>query len=605
MAKCSCIYTALVFKRIENQLTSSYEEVDLFDLSDIDYEKIIINQDVYLGNSKGNELPDFTNIEINGELDCSNFTLRNTSVLPKGITSLKCFYSFNNLEVLKDILPKTVKTVHVRNSIINSVKKEADALRISQDFIKTHPSVKVIGKTETLILNEVIKNVTEPKENKESKRTNKRGNEPIEHSATITKNSSKKGYLSIPEAATELKKIAEYKDINIKEIKKRLKTFLYNNRQDDRWGNIQNYVPESALSELSEALLNQEDQDSVQKEPVVKELKITKKKPEKDSIKNQKEELKPVKIRKFFDKSVLNFVFKVCKDNKKLLLKFLNTINDINLPASQIRPRVNAGRVACIKNNELKLIPNLEFKGSWYIAQGFGRDNNRPRVIWCILSNGDLVASESFANHGDGKNKCSYNAAILSSVLKEKTEQNFNKDPQSYIDINSLLYDLKHEKKKKIPAQQIETPENDYPSLTEKEPETIKPVSISEAEELSAPTKDITTTSTKEEINFETSTTENVQEKDIPKENKKEKSDDVLFQISYELKDVFNIINNEILLIKQELISETNTEKSIILTNKLFNKLREKQLLEQNLEVTQKAFDILKQYIALKKGKVY
>lgn len=165
MAGSSCFYDATIYKSVDGQVTYSFGQVDLFNLDLLDFDKIVINGDVALGNGKGKPLPNFSKVEINGEFDCSSFAILPDSVMPAGITALRCLYSFNSLAVLKEILPSTVKTLYVRNAIINAVQKDEETLQIAQEFLSVFPELEVIGKTETLRLREVIQN----KQSKEKK----------------------------------------------------------------------------------------------------------------------------------------------------------------------------------------------------------------------------------------------------------------------------------------------------------------------------------------------------------------------------------------------------------------------------------------------------
>ena len=70
-----------------------------------------IDADVNMGKGKKAPLPDFSNVIIKGVFDCSDFTISEDSVLPKGITGIICLHSIGNLSVLIGKLPKTVTKV--------------------------------------------------------------------------------------------------------------------------------------------------------------------------------------------------------------------------------------------------------------------------------------------------------------------------------------------------------------------------------------------------------------------------------------------------------------------------------------------------------------
>ena len=221
----ACIYDALVIRNVDGQQVSTMESVDLLALHAIDFDKIIINGDVNLGSGKGEALPDFTNVEINGEFDCSSFAISADSVLPSGITSLKCLYSFNDLSVLKGILPGCVKVVYVRNAIINSLKKNDIGLAAAKEIITKYPNLDIVGKNEALRLNDVINQPASVT----VKPIKKIGGKTKENKTKEAQSAVTKGYLTTSEACEALKVLDAYKDISLKELKKLLKNFLYNN----------------------------------------------------------------------------------------------------------------------------------------------------------------------------------------------------------------------------------------------------------------------------------------------------------------------------------------------------------------------------------------
>lgn len=116
-------YNAVVTRTVNGLSVTKNEKINISDLSSVDFDKVVINEDVFLPNGKGQPLPDFSNVYINGSFDCSSFSITKDSVLPRGINVLKCFYSLNDLSILNGILPDSVKKVYVRNAIINSIKK--------------------------------------------------------------------------------------------------------------------------------------------------------------------------------------------------------------------------------------------------------------------------------------------------------------------------------------------------------------------------------------------------------------------------------------------------------------------------------------------------
>lgn len=79
--------------------------------------------------------------------------------------------------------------------------------------------------------------------------------------------------------------------------------------------------------------------------------------------------------------------------------------------------------------------------------------------------------------------------------------------------------------------------------------------------------------------------------------------EDILYQMSYSFEDVFSLMNRDIFELKQKLMSETDTEKSLELAKQLSEKLQDKQTIEQNMQVAKKTFDLFKQYMSIHMGR--
>ena len=364
--------------------------------------------------------------------------------MPRGINVLKCFYSLNDLSILNGILPDSVKKVYVRNAIINSIKKDVNSFKSAEDFLVLYPNVEVIGKSENLNLQNIVVSI------KSSESQQKAVSQLIDKASSANTLNNKQvyaGYSDVSAAALELKNLDEFKDIDIKDLKKSIKTFLYKNADNDEWGNVKNYILTDKLPDLAISLLTETEEQSTDKKVNTENVKNNEIQPVVETVSKKIEEIEPIKIKKFFNKSVWSSVYKACKGNKPLLLKLLTTINDINLHPTQNRLVGGAGRVVYLKDGAMKVASSLELKNSCYLSQGFGRDNNRPRIVWCILSDGTFVASEFFANHGDGKNKSAYNAYIMSNNQKDRIEKYFADNRSEYLDVKKLLMDLKKEKK--------------------------------------------------------------------------------------------------------------------------------------------------------------
>ena len=115
-----------------------------------------IDADVNMGKGKKAPLPDFSNVIIKGVFDCSDFTISEDSVLPKGITGIICLHSISNLSVLIGKLPKTVTKVVVRPSVLNAIiKNKNNELEIAKQFADTYPNIQVTD-DKKLYLSEII-----------------------------------------------------------------------------------------------------------------------------------------------------------------------------------------------------------------------------------------------------------------------------------------------------------------------------------------------------------------------------------------------------------------------------------------------------------------
>ena len=75
-------YNAVVTRTVNGLSVTKNEKINISDLSSVDFDKVVINEDVFLPNGKGQPLPDFSNVYINGSFDCSSFSITKDSVLP-------------------------------------------------------------------------------------------------------------------------------------------------------------------------------------------------------------------------------------------------------------------------------------------------------------------------------------------------------------------------------------------------------------------------------------------------------------------------------------------------------------------------------------------
>lgn len=648
MALVSSIYKASIYKHDENGASVSSCPVDLSRL-DFDFDRIVIQDDVALANGRSSLLPDFSKIEIKGEFDCSTYTLTSGSVLPKGIIALKCLHSISTLDVLFGIkLPETIERIYIRNSLINSIKSDEEILKKAKAFLKKHPTIKVYGKSENLCLNNVIESLEKKKEVAPVKRSGPVRPSPV---ASIAKSKVPEGYMDIAMVVKELREIDEYKNISVRDLRGRVKKFLYLNNQDGQWGKIQGYVFADKLSELAVQLLIdgalEVAEKQAEKQPVVEVAKPAVASEKKVSV---PEELKPVKIKKYFDKGVWTNVIKVCKGDAKAIKKFLEDIDSVNMPFNMNRS--GTGKVAGIKNGEIKNIPNVEYKKGSFIAQGFGRANNRPRVLWAILDANTLVSYKYFDNHGDGKNKNDYHSAIYNSS-KEKIKSSFTENFNSYLDLDDLMAEVLEELAgKEKTTEEVVPVVKEEPVVSKSDKQEISEIKVEKMQvsvELVPVERSLTEVkrfeslekvkevavlpvkkkrgrpvkSTKQSEDavqvpqgFEiaedgTIIRKNVQDtkaevKEEKIENKETSKQEPVWNdvasVSYNLSDIYDIMNKDIYDIKQELLKEQDVEKSLSLVERLTQALKQKKKMEENEDIVKKALEIFV-HISSERGK--
>lgn len=190
------------------------------------------------------------------------------------------------------------------------------------------------------------------------------------------------------------------------------------------------------------------------------------------------------------------------------------------------------------------------------------------------------------------KNIPVYNATVLTDTLRNKTEKSFVASPQDYINVTDLLADCSYG----YSAPTV---------LAVSHKNTIGPkTKMSEKKGINAAqsAQPLSTTQAGAHKQTGASKSKLSQKSKIMNAKKSGKTAMVVnhnmkYRASYELGDVFSIIDKSILDIKQKLMSETDTNKSLDLMRQLSDKLKDKQVIEQNLDVASKIFLVFKNYI--------
>ena len=470
--------------------TISYEggtdalEVDMlnlpYDMFGPDF-PLEIRDDVDMGKCKGQILPDMTNVIVNGAFDCSTCTLTETSVLPRGITSLVCKHSIGSLDVLIGKLPDTVTTIVVRSAILTAVKDAAKknstdktAYETALRFMELYPNIIVTDGKKTL--HDVIDSCVE-----------KAAEKPVVKSAVVEKESKPEQQTADWLSVTELVAVCEQMlspDI-LEKLDKDLKRYIRqamnskNNikietremcradgsvvkciHQEDA-AHIVEYIAQSVASKSEPAAKPEKSKKSATKKAEAPVAQTAKKKYYIGS-----REICTVKIKKYISKAAWGQILSKVGKNTSALLKVLQDIEDINTNPALAHTASN--QVVFIKDGAVHVSPTVGFKNGRCLAQGFGTLDDRPRIVWGICGN-NFVCQNFYPAH-EGKVKLEYNA-LLRTIDIDISKL----DLSEYLLVSDLIKELSAER---VVSETIE------------QEEVVQPV-VKPASEVKSETKEI------------------------------------------------------------------------------------------------------------------
>lgn len=360
---------------------------------------LFIKSDVDMGKSKDKPaLPVFSDVIIMGMFDCSSYTINQKTILPNGITALKCLHSISSLDDLRGILPSSVHKVIVRHAILNSVKKnDKNALVIAQQFVKDYPDVEVVS-DKNVSLSDVLKDITTEKTTA-----------PVKASATVSEKSYKtktEEWLSTEELIQIFKSENSSIELSDKDIARFIrmarnkKSDLNLNKSECMCGNdVFVCVHRDDASKVMDFIRQQYVRATdIPKQAVViasdpkPDRGIEPVAPTKYFVGNK--EVQETVIKKYIKNNVWKEIQKHYKNNVDKQLEFLQAIEVIN-----IRPVDTAGNgVYYIQDGVVQKSSTITFKNVQWLAQGFGTLDDRSRIVWCMNDCG-FIATEYFEEH--------------------------------------------------------------------------------------------------------------------------------------------------------------------------------------------------------------
>ncbi len=443
MAKNTVSYEALLVDGAE--LTGV--KVDLFDLP---YDKMVngvrlmITEDVFMNASKGQQWPDFTNVDIVGGLDCCKFKIMPTTVLPATFAWLDCQHAIGSLDVLMGKIPETCEEIHVRHALFNNIKNNKDgALDEARAFVEMYPDVEVLDGDNSLadLLREIDKkqvvaqSVATVAEVKQVEVVEPKTDEwySAEELISFCRSASKElGTLS-DDVLGRLVQTARSQKANLKlrsATKKREDgADIVCVHRDDAMRVVEHVVESVAdVQKRADAKKKASKKSGGKKAQVKEEDAVVPKK-----YYHNGTEVKVAKIKKYISKSTWRDLCAHCNKNVADLLKILNDINDVNVVPRYLGNTL--GVVLYVKDNLVHSAPTLTFKEGKCLSQSFGTLNDRPRLVWGIAGN-VLVAQKLFPEH-EGKRRMEYNNYCSGLKIDLKTL-----DWSKYLLVSELIKEL-------------------------------------------------------------------------------------------------------------------------------------------------------------------
>lgn len=465
MVKAKTHYNAI----IEKEGTEPFV-VDIFNLPRDQFDAehpLIITESVNLGRGKKQPLPDFSNVVIKGTFDCSDFTITENSVLPNGIRELFCEYSISDLFVLKGILPESVKLVHVRTALLNKIKNnftDPAFYKELADFLRYNMGVDFTDGKQTLV--KIVDSAIRQEEHAEKQKAIKKE----KNKKTKTTQLKTSDWFAIDEIVDLIRRhmvidgLNDIPEIDMLRLVERARSrkanrliktqimerkdgvdvvCVHKNDMDALYQNILDMIEADKSRQNKTTVATQQETKPSKKT----ENKTTVAEPVKYYVGNVAVE--PIEIKKYIPKSIWGAIQTACGSSQPLMNKILSDINVIN-----VNPANTMGRnVVYIQDNTVKTSQTVRFKNAQCLCQGFGKVNDRPRIVWGMCGN-IFVCTDFFAEH-EKKYKTAYNNAM----------RNMNLDLSK---INLSEYYLVSDLLNEFPSQeQTEVAQEQTPVVTE------------------------------------------------------------------------------------------------------------------------------------------
>lgn len=440
-------------------------QVDIFNLPYGEFDAtspLLIAGDVTLGSPKNTPFPDFRNVEIDGCFDCSYYKISSDTVLPRGITSLVCKCSINNLSDLIGVLPDSVQTVVLKSSMLNAIGRDSDAYAAAVDFVARYPNIVVTDGKQTTLYN-VMESVA-----RRNQKRQKPVAEPVSQVASVPQKTP--DYLSREELAiaciscsptlSEIPMESLLRYIKMASSAKsglRLKSQEMTRPEDgvkvncvhrDHVAMVANFIVEKHAQ--------QQERESVQNAVAVAaadfvaDLRAERQARATTTVKTPNtfcidgREVSPTKIKKYIPNRLWNQIKGAAGNNKTLLLAILNDIECINVPPADTKGK----KVYYIADGELKASRTVDFKNTRCLAQSFGPQNDRPRIVWGM--SGDVfVCVNFFSEHCSNTSVLKYRKFIRDFKM-DLSEMNLDE----YLSVSDLIAEMSDSNGKPAPVSQ-------------------------------------------------------------------------------------------------------------------------------------------------------
>lgn len=428
-------------------------QVDIFNLPYGEFDAtnpLLIAGDVALGSPKNTPFPDFRNVEIDGCFDCSYYKISSDTVLPRGITSLVCKCSINNLSDLIGVLPDSVQTVVLKSSMLTAIGRDSDAYAAAVEFVARYPNIVVTDGKQTTLYN-VMESVAQ---------RNQKQQKPVVESVSQVASVPQKtaDYLSREELAiaciscspalSEIPMESLLRYIKMASSAKsglRLKSQEMTRPEDgvkincvhcDCVATVANFIVEKhAQQQERESVQNAvavAAADFVADQRAERQARATATVKTSNAFCIDGREVSPTKIKKYIPKRLWNQIKGAAGNNKTLLLAILNDIECINVQPADTQGK----KVYYIADGELKASRTVDFKNTRCLAQSFGPQNDRPRIVWGM--SGDVfVCVNFFPEHCSNTSVLKYRKFIRDFKM-DLSEMNLDE----YLSVSDLIAEM-------------------------------------------------------------------------------------------------------------------------------------------------------------------